>query len=89
MKNHVRALRKAMGLRQEDLARRLGVTRQTIIAVENGKYNPTLELAMKMARLLGRPVEELFILNDEKYPRPPDLAGENDTGERAHEKHGD
>ncbi|MPN45210.1 hypothetical protein SDC9_192777 [bioreactor metagenome] len=51
-----------MGLRQEDLANKLGVTRQTIIAIENNKYSPTLELAMKMARLLGKPVEEIFFL---------------------------
>ncbi|OQA50168.1 MAG: helix-turn-helix protein [Firmicutes bacterium ADurb.Bin300] len=51
-----------MGLRQVDLANKLGVTRQTIIAIENNKYNPTLELAMKMAQLLGKPVEEIFFL---------------------------
>lgn len=53
-----------MGLRQEDLANQLGVTRQTIIAIENNKYNPTLELAMKIAKLLQNPVEEIFILED-------------------------
>ncbi len=50
-------------MRQEDLARELGVSRQTIIAIENDKYNPSLELAMKMARLLNTRVEELFILD--------------------------
>jgi putative transcriptional regulator len=45
------------------MARLLGVTRQTIIAIENDKYNPTLELAMKMARLLERPVEQIFFLD--------------------------
>lgn len=63
MKNNIRERRKAMGLRQEDLAIRLGVTRQTINAVENEKYNPTLELAMRLALLLQTTVDELFILN--------------------------
>lgn len=62
MENQIRAFRKAAGLRQEDLARELGVTRQTINAIENNKYDPTLALAMRLARLLGQPVEELFLL---------------------------
>ena len=62
MENRISAFRKAAGLRQEDLARELGVTRQTINAIENNKYDPTLALAMRLARLLGQPVEELFLL---------------------------
>ena len=62
MKNNIRQLRKDKGLRQEDMAVSLNVSRQTIIAIENNKYNPTLELAMKMARLLDTTIEELFIL---------------------------
>lgn len=50
------------GYRQEDLAAALGVSRQTIIAIENDKYNPSLELAIKLARHLHTTVEELFIL---------------------------
>lgn len=61
MKNHIKSLRKAQGCRQEDLAEALGVSRQTIIAVENDKYDPSLELAMRLARYLGTTVEELFI----------------------------
>ena len=64
MKNNIKQLRKAAGLRQEDVATQLGVSRQTIIAIENDKYNPTLELAMKIAKLLCKPVEEIFELND-------------------------
>ena len=64
MRNIVRQLRKQAGLRQEDLARVLGVSRQTVIAIENDKYNPTLELAMKIARLLKLPVEEIFFLEE-------------------------
>lgn len=65
VKNKIKELRKKKNLRQEDLAEQLSVTRQTIIAVENDKYNPSLELAMKMAKLLGTTVEELFELEDE------------------------
>ncbi len=64
MKNRVKELRKQAGLRQEDLARELGVTRQTIIAIENDKYNPTLELAMKISRFLGLHVDEIFFLEE-------------------------
>ncbi|MBS5249687.1 MAG: helix-turn-helix transcriptional regulator [Oscillospiraceae bacterium] len=64
MKNIVKQLRKAAGLRQEDLAQQLGVSRQTIIAIENDKYNPTLELAMKISRLLELHVDEIFFLED-------------------------
>lgn len=63
MKNNIKKLRKQLGYRQEDLANTLGVTRQTINAIENEKYNPTLELGMKLARLLNTTVEELFILD--------------------------
>ena len=64
MRNIVKQLRKQAGLRQEDMAERLGVSRQTIIAVENNKYNPTLELAMKMAKLLKIHVDEIFFLDE-------------------------
>ena len=64
MKNNIKQLRKSEGLRQEDMAKILGVSRQTIIAIENDKYNPTLELAMKIARLLQLHIEEIFILED-------------------------
>ena len=64
MKNIVKKLRKEAGLRQEDMAKELGVSRQTIIAIENDKYNPTLELAMKISKLLKLHVDELFFLDD-------------------------
>lgn len=63
MSNMIKQLRKQAGLRQEDMAKELGVSRQTIIAIENDKYNPTLELAMKIARLLDRHVDEIFFLD--------------------------
>lgn len=64
MKNNIKLLRKQMKLRQEDMANLLGVTRQTINAIENNKYNPTLELAMKIAKLLHTTVEDIFILSE-------------------------
>ena len=64
MRNVIKQLRKDAGLRQEDLARELGVSRQTIIAIENDKYNPTLKLAMRIARVLQRHVEEIFFLEE-------------------------
>lgn len=63
MKNTIKQLRKDAGLRQEDLANQVGVSRQTIIAVENDKYDPTLELAMKLAIALNKKVEDIFFLD--------------------------
>lgn len=64
MKNNIRLLRRQRGLRQEDLAQKVGVTRQTIIAIENDRYDPTLKLAIKIARFLETPIEALFMLED-------------------------
>ena len=66
MQNRIKQLRKQAGLRQEDLAQEMGVTRQTIIAIENNKYNPTLELAMNLARRLDLHVDEIFFLDEEE-----------------------
>lgn len=62
MKNRIKELRKQKGLRQEDFAKEVGVTRQTIIAIENNKYDPTLELAMKISEFFGVTVNEIFSL---------------------------
>ena len=64
MKNIIKQLRKDAGLRQEDMAKELRVSIQTIIAIENDKYNPTLELAMKIAKLLKLHVDDIFFLDD-------------------------
>ncbi|MEE1368472.1 MAG: helix-turn-helix transcriptional regulator [Evtepia sp.] len=61
MENHVRALRKALGLSQEELGKRCGVSRQTINAIENQKYDPSLPLAFQLARILGTTVDALFL----------------------------
>lgn len=63
--NTVKALREARGWTQEDLAKKAGVTRQTINAIENNKYSPTLILAIKLAQLFEQPVESIFTLEQE------------------------
>ncbi len=60
MKNNIRRLRKEKKLRQEDLAKRCNVSRQTIIAIENDKYDPTLSLAFELAKHLDSTVDALF-----------------------------
>ena len=61
MENHVRALRKELGLSQEELGKSCGVSRQTINAIENQKYDPSLPLAFQLARILGTTVDALFL----------------------------
>ena len=63
MENHVRALRKELGLSQEELGKRCGVSRQTINAIENQKYDPSLPLVFQLARILGTTVDALFVPN--------------------------
>jgi putative transcriptional regulator len=60
LKNEVRTLRTALGWSQGDLAEKLGVSRQSVNAIETGKYDPSLPLAMKIARLFGQPIEAIF-----------------------------
>lgn len=67
MKNRLDELRKQHAIRQEDLAQALGVSRQTVISLEKGKYNPSLALAFKLARYFGLPIEAIFDDSDE-YP---------------------
>ncbi|GAA0522172.1 helix-turn-helix transcriptional regulator [Streptomyces antimycoticus] len=60
MRNEVRQLRIVMGLSQQELGRALGVSRQTINAIEQSRYDPSLPLAIRMARHFGKTVEEIF-----------------------------
>ncbi|MGD6873493.1 helix-turn-helix transcriptional regulator [Sutcliffiella horikoshii] len=60
MENKIRELRKELGLSQDKLAKQSNVSRQTINAIENNKYDPTLELAFKLAKVLRVTVDELF-----------------------------
>lgn len=64
MENTLKVLRAMKGLTQEQLAEELEVTRQTIHAVESGKYNPSLELAFKLARYFDTTIEEIFSYED-------------------------
>ncbi|MGI6671538.1 MAG: helix-turn-helix transcriptional regulator [Christensenellales bacterium] len=65
--NNIRTLRfLANEMTQQQLADLVGVTRQTILAVENGKYSPSLELAFAIARVFGKPLEEVFSYEDEQ-----------------------
>ncbi|WP_294730105.1 helix-turn-helix transcriptional regulator [uncultured Faecalibaculum sp.] len=61
MKNRVEELRKEAGMSQEQFARALRVSRQTVSSIETGKYNPSLELAFAISRFFGKPIEEIFM----------------------------
>lgn len=66
IENRIRRLRFDAGeMTQKDLADRVGVTRQTILAIENGKYFPTLELSFRIARSFGVPLEDVFTFHEE------------------------
>ncbi|MEB6111944.1 MAG: helix-turn-helix transcriptional regulator [Kurthia gibsonii] len=65
MKNHVRDLRMQYDLSQDALAEKVGVSRQTIISLEKGKYNPSIMLAFKLARVFRCQIEDLFIYEEE------------------------
>ncbi|MBQ2752609.1 MAG: helix-turn-helix transcriptional regulator [Firmicutes bacterium] len=65
MNNIIKDLRKQEKVTQDDLACAVGVTRQTIISLENGKYNASLQLAYKIAKFFGRQIEEVFIFEEE------------------------
>jgi len=64
LSNSIRDLRASALLTQQDLADRVGVTRQTIVALEKGAYTPSLALAIRIARLFGKSVEEIFQLDE-------------------------
>ena len=65
MKNRLEALRKARGIKQEELAEALEVSRQTIGSLENGRYNPSILLAFKIARHFDLSIEDVFIYREE------------------------
>lgn len=66
MKNRLEELRKQRGIKQEDLATALEVSRQTIGSLENGRYNPSILLAFKIARFFDMSIEEIFIYEEEE-----------------------
>ena len=69
MKNRLEELRKQRGIKQEDLANALEVSRQTIGSLENGRYNTSIMLAFKIARYFQMSIEEIFIYEEEKYEK--------------------
>lgn len=64
MKNRLEALRRARGISQEELADALRVSRQTVSSLENGRYNPSILLAFKIARFFGSAIEDIFIYEE-------------------------
>ncbi|HIS91953.1 MAG TPA: helix-turn-helix transcriptional regulator [Candidatus Alectryocaccomicrobium excrementavium] len=66
MKNRLEEIRKARGIKQEELAAALEVSRQTIGSLENGRYNPSIVLAFKIARYFGMRIEDIFIYEEEE-----------------------
>ena len=67
MKNRIEAIRKQRGILQEDFAKTMGVSRQTISSLENGRYNPSILLAHKIAKYFGMSIEDVFIFGEENY----------------------
>jgi putative transcriptional regulator len=65
MQNRVREQRVSRGMSQAELAATLGVSRQTVISIENGRYSPSLPLAFRLARVFVMPVEQLFVAEEE------------------------
>lgn len=72
MKNRIEEIRKQRGIRQEEFAKMMGVSRQTISSLETGRYNPSIFLAYKIARAFGMSIEEVFIFEDEDPDRRED-----------------
>lgn len=66
MKNRLEEFRKQKNERQEELANKVGVSRQTIISIERGKYNPSILLAFKIAKHFGKSIEDIFIYEEDE-----------------------
>ena len=66
MKNRIEEIRKARDIRQEEFARALGVSRQTISSLETGRYNPSIFLAYRIAKFFGMTIEEVFLFDEEE-----------------------
>lgn len=64
MKNRIEEIRRMRGIRQEEFARAMGVSRQTISSLETGRYNPSIFLAYKIARYFGMTIEEVFLFEE-------------------------
>jgi len=64
VETRIKELRARYNLTQEELAKKVNVRRETIVFLEKGKYNPSLQLAFKISRVLNLPIEEIFLFND-------------------------
>lgn len=64
MNNRIEEIRKANGIRQEDFAKALGVSRQTISSLENGRYNPSIQLAYRIAKYFHLSIEDVFLFDE-------------------------
>jgi putative transcriptional regulator len=73
MQTRIKEYRTRLNLTQDDLAKKVGVRRETIVFLEQGKYNPSLRLAHDVARALHARIDDLFILDDEPEPESPEL----------------
>ena len=67
MKNRIEEIRKERGIRQEEFAKVLGVSRQTISSLETGRYNPSIMLAYKIAKYFGMSIEQVFVFEEEEF----------------------
>jgi putative transcriptional regulator len=67
MENKIESLRSTHAWTQQELADRVGVSRQTIISLENGRYNPSILLAFRLSKLFNKPIESIFIFNAEEF----------------------
>ena len=67
MKNKIENIRKEQGILQDEMAKALGVSRQTISSLENGRYNPSIMLAYKIAKYFGMTMEEVFVFEEEEF----------------------
>jgi len=65
LKNNIEAIRKQQGIRQEEFAKALGVSRQTISSLENGRYNPSILLAYRIAKYFSLTIEDVFLFEEE------------------------
>ena len=66
MKNRIEQIRKERGIRQDEFAKMMGVSRQTISSLETGRYNPSIYLAYKIAKYFGLTIEDVFIFDEEE-----------------------
>ena len=66
MKNRIETIRKERGILQDEMAKAMGVSRQTISSLENGRYNPSIMLAYKIAKYFGMTIEDIFVFEEEE-----------------------